>query len=145
MDPIVVEFEVACTPDHAFRVWTHDGPTWWPPSHSVSTDPDLDVVFEPHGGGRIFERTPDGNEHDWGEIITWDPPDRLVYLWHLVFDRSDATEVELSFIEGGSGTLVRLEHRGWERLGAVAQERRTRNQAGWAGVVPRFEAACAQR
>lgn len=70
MEPIVVEFEVSCTPAHAFRVWTHDGPSWWPPSHSVSTDPDLAVVFEPRPGGRIFERTPDGTEHDWGEVVT---------------------------------------------------------------------------
>lgn len=64
-----------------------------------------------------------------------------MYLWHLVFDRSDATEVDITFVAGGAGTLVRLEHRGWERLGAVADERRNRNRAGWAGVIPLFEAA----
>jgi len=142
MDPIVLAFEVACPPEQAFRVWTHHGPNWWPPSHSVSTDPGLEVVFEPHAGGRIYERTPDGTEHDWGEILTWEPPGHLVYLWHLVVDRRDATEVELTFTASGPGTVVRLEHRGWERLGAVAAERRSRNRSGWAGVIPLYEAAC---
>ena len=36
---------------------------------------------------------------------------------------------------------MRIEHRGWERLGAVAEERRDRNRRGWAGVTPRFRAA----
>ena len=25
--------------------------------------------FEPHTGGRIFERTSEGAEHDWGEVV----------------------------------------------------------------------------
>ena len=54
----------------------------------------------------------------------WDPPQRLVYLWHLRFDRSDATEVEVSFEPAGEGTAVTIVHRGWERLGAAAEERR---------------------
>jgi Activator of Hsp90 ATPase homolog 1-like protein len=46
----------------------------------------------------------------------WEPPHRLVYLWHLRFDRADATEV--GFAPAGSGTAVSIVHRGWERLGA---------------------------
>ena len=70
----------------------------------------------------------------------WDPPRRLVYLWHLRFDRADATEVEVTFAAAGTGTAVRIEHRGWERLGAVAEERRDRNLRGWSGVVEHFRA-----
>ena len=35
---------------------------------------------------------------------------------------------------------VELEHRGWERLGAVAGERRDRNRRGWAGVTQHYRA-----
>ena len=55
---------------------------------SVSGERGLRVIFEP--GGRIYERTPDGTEHDW--------------------DRSDATEVEVTFEAPGEGTAVRIEH-----------------------------------
>lgn len=31
VEPLVVEFSVACTPEHAFRTWTTMATTWWPP------------------------------------------------------------------------------------------------------------------
>jgi uncharacterized protein YndB with AHSA1/START domain len=69
-------------------------------------------------GGRIYERTPAGDEHEWGEVLVWEPPRRLSYLWHLRFDRADATEVEITFTPAGDRTTVAIVHRGWERLGA---------------------------
>jgi uncharacterized protein YndB with AHSA1/START domain len=106
----------------------------------------LTVTFEPRPGGRIYERTPAGEEHEWGEVLVWEPPHRLVYLWHLRFDRADATEVEIRFAPGradAATTAVTIVHRGWERLGAKAPERRERNRRGWDGLVPHFQAACA--
>jgi uncharacterized protein YndB with AHSA1/START domain len=94
-------------------------------------------------GRRVYERTPGGDEHDWGEVLVWEPPKRLAYLWHLRFDRSDATEVEVAFESADEGTAVTIVHRGWERLGAKAEERRERNRRGWAGVVDHNQAACA--
>jgi uncharacterized protein YndB with AHSA1/START domain len=139
--PLELSFTVACPPDEAFRLWTEGIDTWWPPTHSVSADPGLIVHLEPRVGGRIYERTAAGEEHEWGEILAWEPPRRLVYLWHLRFDRADATEVEVSFTPAGGGATVAIVHRGWERLGAAGPERRERNRAGWTGVTERFRAA----
>jgi len=80
-------------------------------------DPDA-VVLEPHAGGRIYERTHDGREVDWGEITAWEPPRRLAYLWHIRRDRLDATDVEITFTDRGDGTTrVEIIHSGRERLG----------------------------
>ena len=138
-EPIEIAFDVDCDPEHAFDVWTSGTSMWWPKSHTVSVDPDLDVVFEPMVGGRIYERLRSGAEHDWGRIVTWEPPSRIVYEWHLRADREDATEVEIRFnrAEGG-GTEVKIEHRGWERLGAKGPARREGNFAGWGGLLPHF-------
>lgn len=142
--PIDLSFEVECDPAHAFDVWTARTSLWWPTSHTVSAEPGLEVRFEPRVGGRIFERTKAGVEHDWGEIIEWEPPRRLVYRWHLRQDRADATEVEIRFLPGeDSATLVKIEHRGWERLGDAGQTRRDANYAGWGGLLPHFVEACA--
>jgi uncharacterized protein YndB with AHSA1/START domain len=76
-------------------------------------------------------------------VLAWEPPRRLRYLWHLRFDRADATEVEITFAPDADGTAVTIVHRGWERLGAAGPERRERNERGWAGLLPLYVAACA--
>lgn len=137
IEPIRLSFEVGCPPDRAFRVWTAEIDRWWPADHTVTGSGDLLVVLEPHAGGRIYERTPGGIEHDWGEVTVWDPPARLGYLWHLRRDRADATEVEIRFAAAGEGrTRVDIEHRGWEALGTDAETWRDRNHGGWASLLP---------
>ena len=142
-EPLELRFTVACSPDHAFDTWANRTSLWWPHGHSVSTDPELTVTIEPRRGGRIYERTSAGVEHDWGEVLDWEPPRRLRYLWHLRFDRADATEVEISFAATAEGTAVKIVHRGWERLGAKGPERRARNERGWGGLIPHYMEACA--
>jgi uncharacterized protein YndB with AHSA1/START domain len=137
MDPLELAFTVACPPEHAFSVWTERTSLWWPKTHSVSADPALTVTIEPHPGGRIFERTAAGEEHDWGQVLEFAPPHRLVYQWHLRQDRADATRVEISFAPSGDGTVVTIVHSDWQRLG-----QRERNEKGWAGLLPHFVAAC---
>jgi uncharacterized protein YndB with AHSA1/START domain len=143
IEPIRLSFDVDCLPEHAFRVWTADIDRWWPPDHTVTGTDDLRVVLEPRAGGRIYERTPAGIEHDWGEVTVWEPPRRLGYLWHLRRDRSDATEVEIRFVPSGeTATRVEIEHRGWEALGAeTGREWRDRNFGGWSTLIPWFQAA----
>jgi uncharacterized protein YndB with AHSA1/START domain len=146
MEPLELSFTVSCPPERAFDLWARETTTWWPHGHSVSAEPGLAVTFEPRPGGRIYERTPDGVEHDWGEVLAWEPPHRLVYLWHLRFDRADATEVEVTFAPAAEGTDVRIVHSGWERLGSKGPERRERNRRGWGGVIePYVRAARASR
>lgn len=142
--PLRIEFEVACTPEHAFATWTSRIDTWWPADHTVTVEPDLQIVLQGEVGGRIFERTADGSEHAWGEVTAWDPPHRLAYLWHLRRDRADATEVEIRFTANGDvGTRVQIEHRGWERLGTSGDVWRERNAAGWNSLLPWYIAAVA--
>jgi uncharacterized protein YndB with AHSA1/START domain len=142
MEPLEFEFTVACSTEHAFDTWANKTSSWWPSDHSVSGESPLVVTFEPRPGGRIFERTPRGDEHDWGEIVAWDPPRRITYMWHIAWDRSDATEVDVSFEPSEDGTRVTIVHRGWERLGSRGPDMRKRNQAGWGGLIPYYRQVC---
>jgi len=57
-----------------------------------------------------------------------------------------ATEVEVRFTGQDNGTtLVEIEHRGFEQLGAEGEARREANRVGWETLIPRFAAACAER
>jgi uncharacterized protein YndB with AHSA1/START domain len=138
IEPLRLAFEVDCPPDHAFMTWTRRIAAWWPADHTASGEAGLVVVLEGRIGGRIFERTAGGAEHDWGEVLAWEPPHRLVYSWHLRRDRADATEVEIRFRPSGRQTRVEIEHRGWERLGDDGRGWRDRNLGGWSTLLPHF-------
>jgi uncharacterized protein YndB with AHSA1/START domain len=143
IEPLELDFTVRCAPAHAFETFARRTSLWWPKAHSFSGDPDLEVVLEPRVGGRIYERTPAGDERDWGEITGWDEPRRLSYFWHLGTERSRATHVSIEFEPDGlEATIVRIVHSGWESLGADAESWRERNKGGWAGVLDPYQAAC---
>jgi uncharacterized protein YndB with AHSA1/START domain len=145
IEPIRLTFEVSCPVELAFDVWTNQLARWWPLDHTVSAEPALSVVLEGRLGGRIFERTPSGVEHDWGEVTIWEPPSRLGYTWHLNRDRGDATDVEIRFVpRGDAATQVEIEHRGWERLGGRSEDWRARNERGWSTLIPHYEEAATQ-
>ena len=142
IEPLRIAFDVGCPPEQTFELWTARTSVWWPTTHTVSAQPGVEVIIEPGVGGRIYERTPQGDEHDWGQVTTWEPPDRISYLWHLRQNRADATEVEITFAATeGDGTTVSIVHHGWDQLGERGQERRESNRHGWAGLLPHFQAA----
>jgi hypothetical protein len=142
--PLRMSFDVACSVEHAFDVWTSGIGTWWPPDHTVTGHADL-VVLQGSVGGRIYERGPDGVEHDWGEVKVWQPPTQVTYSWHLGRDRADAGEVDVRFLARPDRTTrVEIEHRGWERFGDGGDEWRERNLVGWQTVTPHFVAALAK-
>jgi uncharacterized protein YndB with AHSA1/START domain len=141
-DSLVVEFEVAASAEHAFETWTRRCAVWWPRSHTVSGDPAA-ITLEDRPGGRIVERTRDGVEHDWGVILAWEPPRRLRYRWHLFFDPAEATEVEVTFTPVRERTVVRLEQRGFERLGEAGAPRRARTEHAWQAIRANFARAAA--
>lgn len=144
IEPLRLSFDVPRSAAHAFTVWTRDIGRWWPADHTTTGEADLTVSLEPRVGGRIFERTVDGREFDWGEILVWEPPERFVYSWHLKRGREDATEVEIRFVATAvDETRVEIEHRGWERLGADGPSWRDRNHGGWTTLLPHYLAVVA--
>jgi uncharacterized protein YndB with AHSA1/START domain len=124
--------EVAAPPERAFALFTEGIAGWWPVrTHSVAEERAETVVFEPGVGGRIYERTLDGDEHLWGTVTAWDPPGRVACTWHPGREPETAQEVEVRFEPLGSGTRVELVHTGWERLGDRAAAQFENYDGGW--------------
>ena len=93
--------------DEAFRVFTEEIESWWPlRTHAVDPESSDTVVLEGREGGRLFERTPDGEEHVWGTVRTWEPPQRVGYTWHPGRGEETAQEVDVTFTPEGEGTRV---------------------------------------
>ena len=127
-------------PADAFRVFTEGVASWWPVhSHSIGEKLVETVVLEGKLGGRFYERQADGSTANWGQVITWDPPQKLVIRWE-VNPANPATEIEVRFTPDGPGTLIELEHRGWERYGdrAVQAFGEYNSATGWELVLDRY-------
>jgi uncharacterized protein YndB with AHSA1/START domain len=114
----------------AWRVFTQKMGTWWPLSvYKIGKVPAVDAILEPHVGGRWYERGDDGSTCQWGSVLTWEPPSRLVLSWDITadwqYDPALKTEIEIRFIaDGKSATRVELEHRRLDRYGARRDEMR---------------------
>jgi uncharacterized protein YndB with AHSA1/START domain len=130
----------------AFAVFTERFFTWWPSSHHIGDAELADAVIEPEVGGRWYERGVDGVECDWGRVLAFDPPDRLVLSWHLRGDWSydpdpaKASEIEIRFVEDEPGTTrVELSHRHIERHDVPEDVARgVGSPNGWAGILATY-------
>jgi uncharacterized protein YndB with AHSA1/START domain len=140
IQPVVVAIDVRRGIEEAFRVFTAEIGGWWPvASHAVEPDRVETVVLEGRVGGRLYERWRDGGESDWGRVVVWEPPSRLVLSWSPNPERSATTEVEVRFTAlEPDHTRVELEHRGWERLGGEAAQARAGYVGGWPIVLDAF-------
>lgn len=133
--PISLNVFVKLAPDRAFAVFATRTGDWWAKGRTIGANPHEAIVMEPFAGGRWFERDAEGNECEWGVVIAWEPPHRLVLGWQLdasfKYDPDLQTEVELSFVAEGTGTRVTLEHRHLERFGPSAEKIAAQLSGGW--------------
>ena len=129
--------------ERAFATFTDRIGSWWPlGDYSVSRERAETAIMEGRPGGRIYERTTDGEEAEWGEVLVWEPPRRIVFSWRPSVSSRPPTEVEVRFSGTEHGaTRVDLEHRGWERLGEQAAEAHSGYDQGWTKVLGRYSDA----
>jgi len=126
--------------DRSFKVFTNRIGSWWPRSKSVGVSPQADVIIESRPGGRWYERGEDGSESEWGKVLHWEPPSRLVLAWQIdgswKYNPACITEVEINFTAlGAKETRVDFEHRHLERLGDNAAAIRDMLNSGWVGIL----------
>jgi uncharacterized protein YndB with AHSA1/START domain len=146
---IRLEIVVPAPIEHAFAVFTERFGDFKPPEHNLLSAPIAETVFEPRVGGNIIDRAADGTECRWARILTYEPPNRVVFSWdigprwNIEADPELTSEVEVRFVaETPLRTRVELEHRrldrhgpGWEALtDAVAGDE------GWPLYLARYRA-----
>jgi len=145
--PVRKSILVNADASRAFEIFTQNIGRWWPRDKTIGSSPQTDVVLEPGVGGRWYEVGQDNSQCNWGKVLVWAPPRRLVLAWQIgsdwKFDPQLITEVEIQFTpqgasaEGQERTRVDLDHRGLENLGAAAERLRAAfdSDNGWAGVL----------
>jgi uncharacterized protein YndB with AHSA1/START domain len=136
--------------ERAFRLFTERFDRIKPREHNMLGVDIAESVFEPRVGGRVYDRGVDGSECQWGRVLAYEPPARIVFtweispLWQIEPDPDKRSEVAVRFVEDAPDrTRVELEHRhldrhgeGWDGLRAgVAAD------GGWPLYLQRFAAA----
>lgn len=114
----------------AFEVFA--GQAWWPVrTHHLAEPHGREVVLEPYPGGRWYERAADGTQTDWGTVLAWQPPYRLLLTWQVspewTYEQDPArgSEIEVTFTpEGPHVTRVDFTYRHLERYGPQAERMR---------------------
>ena len=144
LPPVQKTVTVPLTTAAAFDLFVRRLHEWWPlAARSVSLDNAASCHVEAHLGGRLYERSRDGREEIWGRFTVFEDGTRVVFAWHPGIAETSATEVEINFSAVGSSTRIVIEHRHWERLGPRASLVRGIMDAGWPGVLARYQ-ACAR-
>ncbi|WP_028935314.1 SRPBCC family protein [Pseudonocardia spinosispora] len=141
--PITGTVTVGLPVEQAFRVFTASFDTWWPHEYHIGQSEVAEVIPEPRGGGRWFERGVDGTERDWGRVLAWEPPHRLLFTWQIngmmTFDPdpAHASEIEARFIPDGSEqSIVEVKHRHFDRLiGGEAVRTMIQGGGGWVQLL----------
>ena len=150
VDPIRRSVTVRADQERAFNLFTEGVGTWWPVdaySRAVSEfeAEKIQVArleFQGRMGGSILEHTTDGRILPWGEVIGWDPPQRVLMAWRPHSQPEPPTEVDVKFTARNGGSLVEVEHRGWERLSKGFRQALYEIYArGWITTLDRFAAA----
>jgi uncharacterized protein YndB with AHSA1/START domain len=151
--PVRKSITVKAGPERAFQVFTDELDTWWPRSHHIGKVPMRKAIVQGAVGGRCYSEQTDGTECDWGTVVVWDPPRRLVLAWQINGqwqyepDLAKSSEVEVRFTpESDGSTRVDLEHRYLHRHGPDAAAMRTAVDApnGWSGLLALFAAQVEQ-
>jgi uncharacterized protein YndB with AHSA1/START domain len=136
----------------AWRVFTEQMGSWWPLGvYKIGQANAVDAIIEPRAGGRWYERGEDGSTCQWGSVLAWEPPSRLLLSWDInadwQYDPGLKTEIEVRFIaESKDVTRVELEHRKLDRYGARRDEmRRVFDVEGdWGRLLGMFAARAAE-
>jgi DNA-binding transcriptional ArsR family regulator len=114
----------------AFEVFAEQ--SWWPvDTHHLAEPHGSEVILEPFQGGRWYERSADGTQTDWGTVLAWQPPHRMLLSWQVSpswtyeEDPDRGSQIEVTFTaESAEVTRVDLTHRHLERYGQQAERMR---------------------
>jgi uncharacterized protein YndB with AHSA1/START domain len=144
------EIVVNAAAERAFRLFTEHFDRIKPREHNMLGVDIAESIFEPSAGGRVYDRGVDGSECQWGRVLAYEPPERIVFtwdinpMWQIETDPDKTSEVEIRFIaDGPQRTRVELEHRHLDRHGDGWDGMRegVKGDQGWPLYLERYAAA----
>ena len=117
-----VSATVPLSPAKAFEVFTHQIDTWWPRagvfpySFAPSTTKPDHICFSRQE--QLHERFADGTDYTIGDVLEWDPPNRVVHEWRDP-SWSAPTIVSVTFDHAGHFCTVTQRQDGFDEAGVA--------------------------
>jgi len=125
-DSIKLNLTVPVSANQAFEAFIKEIHSWWPREYTWAGEVLEIIAIEPFKNGRCFERGPHGFECDWGRVLAYESPNRIVFTWQIAPDRvpepnpEKISEIETVFVEKQkSETQVKFEHRYFSKHGEI--------------------------
>ena len=136
LEPIVLTYELRCSPSRAFHIYLDRIGEWWDGKYSRDAATLVTARIEPHADGRVYAQHLDG-EDEWGRVTAYEPGERLAYSSVLAQPPEDPSEITVTFARAGSdGCAMRFEHGGWHE-GNIEHRSKFRE---WRTLLDRFAA-----
>jgi uncharacterized protein YndB with AHSA1/START domain len=149
-DSVEHSLTVPLAAPQAYTLFTEHLAAWWPREYTWGQRALQSIGIEPHVDGLCYERGPYGFRCDWGRVLVWEPPRRLVLAWQISPrrepepnpDRASTVEVDFDEQEPGA-TMVTLIHRDFDRHGDGSSEYASAlaSPQGWPYILQRFREA----
>ncbi len=150
-DSINITEILACDQETAFNAFVTDFQKWWPQAYSLSKEGLKEIGITPKVNGMCYEIGPHGFRCDWGRVLIWQPPERLVFTWQIS-ERSApepnpelASEVHLEFVNlGANQTQIKLQHKHFSRHGEGGVNYCTEmaSEYGWPYIISEYKRYC---
>lgn len=144
-------FTVPVSIDQAFKIFTAKLDSWWPKEYTWAGEVLETIKIESKKNGRCFERGPHDFELDWGRVIVWEPPTKIIFTWQIDPNRvpvpnpEKVSEVEVLFEQKNKEiTQIKFKHRKLDNHGeeATAYRDALNSPQGWPYILNKFKEAC---
>ncbi len=122
--PLEYRTELSCPPPQAFEAYVDLG-SWWDPLYTADAQTFSGVRVERRLGGTIVAEHADGSEHEWGTITLWQPGMLVAHSFVLAHDSGVPSQVMVRFAPSGTGSVLHLQHGGWNEDNLVDRARFT--------------------
>jgi uncharacterized protein YndB with AHSA1/START domain len=121
-DSVTESIYIKASKAKVFEAFVNHIDEWWPRqgkyNYSFATEDTQpgQIQIEPRLGGRFYETFANGQVYQIGEVLAWQPPDRLQLSWKGR-EYQAPTLIDVFFDQADAHTKVTLTHSGFSAAG----------------------------
>ncbi len=127
---------------------------WWPKEYTWSGETLEKIDIEPEVNGKCYEIGPKNFWLDWGRVLEYDYPNRIIFTWQIsparVPEPNDkrASEVKIGFISiDNFSTRIEFAHKNFSNHGDGWQTylELLKSEEGWPYILNKYKTFCEKK